>query len=150
MTHFPTSVFFHLLYVFHRALQREGQKGNVLFHLKNAIAAACCSLAIGTSAMAQGTGSEGYFQIYNNTENNIVVGFYTNDGGGWSQNWLDDAVMPDQSTQASFNADTGACDQLFRVGWLSENDTEVLDEPISIDICAASNVFLDDNEIYYD
>ena len=100
--------------------------------------------------MAQGTGSEGYFQIYNNTENNIVVGFYTNDGGGWSQNWLDDAVMPDQSTQASFNADTGACDQLFRVGWLSENDTEVLDEPISIDICAASNVFLDDNEIYYD
>jgi hypothetical protein len=25
-----------------------------------------------------------------------------------------------------------------------------MDEPISIDVCAASNVYLDDNEIYFD
>jgi hypothetical protein len=31
-------------------------------------------------AFAQGTGSEGYFQVYNNTEGNIAVGFYTNGG----------------------------------------------------------------------
>lgn len=111
-----------------------------------------CALLLmvpGTS-LAQGTGSEGYFQIYNNTEGNVVVGFYTNDGAGWSENWLNDALAPGQNARAQFHADTGNCEQLFQVGWLGENDSEVLDEPIEIDICAASNVYLDDNEIYYD
>jgi len=114
--------------------------------------AAAGLIALGGIGMAgaQGTGSEGYFQIYNNTGGNIAVGFYTNDGSGWSENWLSDAIMPGQVATAQFTADTGNCDQVFQVGWLGENDSEVMDEPISIDICAASNVYLDDNEIYYD
>ncbi|WP_422377704.1 hypothetical protein [Roseibium sp.] len=107
-------------------------------------------LASAPVALAQGTGSEGYFQLYNNTGNNIVVGFYTNDGSGWSDNWLSDALAPGESATAEFTADTGNCDQVFQVGWLAEDDSEVLDDPISIDICAASNVYMDDNEIYYD
>ena len=103
-----------------------------------------------TAALAQGTGSEGYFQIYNNTGNNVVVGFYTNDGSGWSANWLGDAIQPAESATAEFNAETGSCDQVFQVGWLGADGGEVLDEEIGIDICAASNVYLDDNEIYYD
>lgn len=107
-------------------------------------------MTTGATALAQGTGSEGYFQIYNNTENNIVVGFYTNDGSGWSDNWLSDILEPGDSARAEFTADTGNCDQVFQVGWLGDDDSEVLDDPISIDICAASNVYMDDNEIYYD
>lgn len=102
------------------------------------------------AALAQGTGSEGYFQVYNNTQGNVVVGFYTNDGSGWSENWLSQFISPGESMQAQFYADTGNCDQFFQVGWLGADDSEVMDEPIAIDICAASNVYLDDNEIYYD
>jgi len=108
------------------------------------------AMAAGTAALAQGTGSEGYFQIYNNTENNVVVGFYTNDGSGWSDNWLSDILEPGDSARAEFTADSGNCEQVFQVGWLGDDDSEVLDDPINIDICAASNVYMDDNEIYYD
>lgn len=114
------------------------------------LAVAAVAAATITGAFAAGTGSEGYFQIYNNTGSNIVVGFYTNDGTGWSQNWLGEALDPGASATAEFYADTGNCDQTFQVGWLGDDGSEVLDEPISIDICDASNVYLDDNEIYYD
>lgn len=107
-------------------------------------------LAGSMTAFAQGTGSEGYFQIHNNTANNIVVGFYTNDGNGWSDNWLADALAPDEVAEAEFLADTGNCDQTLQIGWLGDDGSEVMDDPISIDICAASNVYMDDNEVYYD
>lgn len=110
------------------------------------------ALSLGGPLAAQGTGSEGYFQIHNNTENNLIISFYTNDGSGWSNNWLEGTeIGPDQSATATFTADTGSCDQVFAVGWLgSDGESEVVDEPTSIDICAASNVYLDDNEIFYD
>jgi hypothetical protein len=107
------------------------------------------ALMAGT-ALAQGTGSEGYFQIYNDTGGNVLVGFYTNDGSGWSDNWLPAEIMPGESGRAEFHAETGACDQVFQAGWLGQDGSEVLDEPIAIDICAASNVYLGDNEIFYD
>ena len=107
-------------------------------------------LAHATIASAQGTGSQGFFQIHNNTEENIVVGFYTNDGNDWSENWLSGPLEPGDSASAEFNADSGNCAQTFQIGWLGDDDSEVLDDPIDIDICEASNVYLDDNEIYYD
>ncbi len=103
-----------------------------------------------TAAAFGQSGSSGLFNVYNNTANNIVVGFYTNEGSGWSANWLDDDLNPGEAATAEFFEDTGSCDQLFQVGWLGEDDSEILDEPISIDICEATNVYLDDNEIYFD
>ena len=115
------------------------------------LAAGAAALAVSVcAASAAGTGSQGYFQIYNNTEGHVAVGFYTNDGSGWSDNWLAEELEPGESAKAEFQADTGNCDQTFQIGWLGEDDNEVMDEPIAIDICEASNVYLDDNEIYYD
>lgn len=108
-------------------------------------AAASCA-----TAQAAGTGYEGYFQIYNNTDNNTVVGFYTNDGEGWSTNWLSRRLAPGEDAQAEFHEGNQNCEQTLRIGWLGTDGGEVLDDPIDIDICEASNVYLDDNEIYFD
>ena len=118
--------------------------------LKHAASSLALLALLGGTAFAAGTGSEGYFKIFNNTAGNVAVGFYTNDGSGWSQNWLGDQLMPGGEATAEFNADTGNCEQVFQIGWLGQDGSEVMDEPISIDICEASNVYLDDNEIYYD
>jgi hypothetical protein len=80
----------------------------------------------------------------------VLVGFYTNDDSGWSANWLGEELAPGAEAKAEFIADTGACDQLLQIGWLGEDESEVLDKPISIDIRAVSNVYLDDNETYFD
>jgi hypothetical protein len=104
---------------------------------------------VATGAMAQ-SGAEGVFTIHNDTQANIIVGFYTNDGAGWSDNWLSDILLAGESADAAFIADSGECAQLFQVGWLAEDDSEILDDPISIDICQATNVYLGDNEILFD
>lgn len=116
---------------------------------KSAIVLSFIVVLMTSPAFAQ-SGSQGEFSIYNNTSNNVVIGFYTNDGYGWSGNWLSDDLVPGQEAYAEFEADSGSCDQLFQVGWLGGDGSEVMDEPISIDVCDASNIYLDDNEIYYD
>ncbi len=118
--------------------------------LRSLVATACLTLSLSTSVLAQGSGASGVFTIHNDTENNIVVGFYTNDGSGWSNNWLPQQMQPGQNGEATFNAQTGPCEQTFRVGWLGEDGGEVLDDPIAINICEASNVYLGDNEISFD
>ncbi len=52
--------------------------------MKTMFLAAALALSAGGAALAAGTGSQGYFQLYNDTSNNILIGFYTNDGSGWS------------------------------------------------------------------
>ncbi len=118
---------------------------------KSTLTATAFALGLGSAPMLAGTGAEGYFQIYNDTAGNVLIGFYTNDGNGWSPNWIDGAeIMPGQNGQATFDAETGACDQVFQAGWKGADGSEVFDEPISIDICEASNVYIGDNEISFD
>jgi hypothetical protein len=102
------------------------------------------------AASAEGTGKNGVFTVHNETKGNTVVGFYTNDGGGWSKNWLDENLDPGDSTKMEFSKPGGKCKQTLRVGWLGKNKAEVKDDPINIDICDASDVYLHDNKITYD
>jgi len=108
------------------------------------------SIAV-TGALA-GTGADGIFTIHNGTENNVVSGFYTSedDGETWSTNWLDIQVRPGESAEAKFHANSGPCEQVLQVGWVGDGGGEVLDEPIGIDICEASNVYLEDNDVSFD
>ena len=47
-----------------------------------------------TGALA-GTGAEGVFTIYNDTDGNVVSGFYTSEDNGdsWSANWLSVQIL---------------------------------------------------------
>lgn len=115
-----------------------------------AVVATTAAIFCASTALAEGTGAQGVFTIHNSTDANTVTGFYTNGGDGWSPNWLSGRIAPGETAQAQFHANTGPCEQTFRVGWLGQDGGEVLDEPIDINICDASNVYLEDNDISYD
>ena len=115
------------------------------------LAASLAATAAG-AAFAQGTGSDGYFELYNDTESNILVGFYTSeDAEAWSANWIDGTeIMPGEGGSAEFLTESGNCLQYFSASWMGADGSEVFDEAIEIDVCEASNVYLGDNEISYD
>lgn len=115
-------------------------------------AAILFAAAITATGALAGTGAEGVFTIHNDTETNVVSGFYTSedDGETWSTNWLSIQVRPGESAEARFHANSGPCEQVLQVGWVGDDSGEVLDEPISIDICEASNVYLEDNDVSFD
>ncbi len=102
-------------------------------------------------AVAQ-SGAEGVFTVHNDTETNIIVGFYVGETDeSFSDNWLSEPLMPGETALAEFEAAEGSCINYFVVGWLAADlNNEVLDDPIEIDICEASNVYLGDNEITFD
>ena len=103
--------------------------------------AACLASSVVTAAP---TGKSGEFTIHNDTNSNTVVGFYTNDGTGWSTNWLSRSVAPGDTSKLEFTKDGALCQQRLIVGWKGKNGGEVKDEPIRIDFCKASNVYLHD------
>lgn len=112
--------------------------------------ATLCFLAF--SATAQ-TGSQGYFTIHNATSGHSVNNFYTSeDGTNWSASWLDSGTYlePGESIDVEFIADSGSCFQYLLVAWMGTDGNEVEDDPITIDICEATNVYLGDNEISFD
>ena len=122
-------------------------------HLGAALAVAAFVATAGGfsgSAVAEGTGKNGEFTIHNETKGNTVVGFYTNDGSGWSKNWLSSNLKPGDDRDMKFTKPGGKCKQTLRVGWLGKSGGEVKDDPINIDICDATNVYLRDNKITYD
>ncbi|WP_245271046.1 hypothetical protein [Hoeflea phototrophica] len=119
--------------------------------MKKAILAAAFVLTTTAGAFAQ-TGSQCVFTIHNDTSSNTAIGFYTSpdDGANWSANWLSQDLEPGQAAIAEFTADTCYCDQVFQASWLGEGGGEVFDDPHTIDICEASNVYLGDDEISFD
>ncbi|MFN4057993.1 MAG: hypothetical protein ACK4HW_07410 [Roseinatronobacter sp.] len=104
-----------------------------------------------TPAFAQ-TGAQGIFSVHNDTQGSVVVGFYVSDDlDSFSDNWLEDPIMPGEAFEAQFFADSGACINYFVIGWLGADlNSEVLDDPVEIDICQATNVYLEENGISFD
>lgn len=118
------------------------------------LALAACVTSIGSlSALAEGdgTGADGFINIYNSTPGYTVVGFYTNAGHGWSKDWLtQDILTPGVGAKAVYAAAPPACHQHVRVGWLGPAGMEVHGHPIHLNICDVSNIYFAENETFYD
>ena len=93
-------------------------------------------------------GDWGNFTIHNQSDY-IITGFYTDEGDGWSDNWLKEQVGAGESAGMEFLHD-GPCDINFRVGWLTTSGGETLGDPWHIDICNAKNVYFSADKVTYD
>ncbi|HSY85147.1 MAG TPA: hypothetical protein VLA85_01150 [Verrucomicrobiae bacterium] len=117
--------------------------------MKKLIAAMLFSIALLTGGTINASANDwGKFTIHNQS-NYIIVGFYTNEGDGWSSNWLQEQVTAGDSALMEFTHQ-GPCQVTFRVGWLTTTNEEQLGEPWNIDICDAHNVYFDDDKASYD
>ena len=85
-------------------------------------AALLLAASVAATGAFAGTGAEGVFTVHNDTETNVVSGFYTSedDGETWSDNWLSIQIRPGESAEASFHANTGPCEQTLQVGWVGD------------------------------
>lgn len=103
------------------------------------------------ATLSAGTGEDGYVQIHNNAKSTVLIGFYTESGSELSENWLDADLQPASKVTVDFDASEGTCAKMFVAGWLAdENESEDLDEAISIDICKATNIYIDDDSLTVD
>lgn len=133
----------------HAGCMRLAHRFPMIRHALTLTALALSLLALPATAQ---TGAGGVFTIHNDTDENVLIGFYVSDDmETWSDNWLTDPMMPGESSEAQFFADSGNCVNYFITGWLgADHASEVLDDPIEVDICQASNLYLGNNEIYFD
>lgn len=118
---------------------------------KTSLIALCSAIIFAFSAAiahAQET-TKGQLTVHNNTEGNVVIGLYTNGGKGWSTNWLETELMPNETTQLILRGEDELCDQLLQLGWLGANKAELLDEPQNVDLCTVTEFYLTDSETYF-
>lgn len=113
---------------------------------------ATCLTSMGSlCALADGTGAEGFVNIYNSSPGFVVTGFYTNGGHGWTRDWLTDVILtPGEGAVAQFRSAPPACHQRVKVGWRSAAGHEVRSHPVAVNICDVSNIYFAQEEIFFD
>lgn len=117
-----------------------------------ALTCALCFTAAGSApVLADATGANGVLNIYNSTPGFVITGFYTNAGHGWTRDWLMDVTLtPGEGAEAQFSSAPPKCQQRIRAGWLSASGHEFHGHPISVNICAISNVYFAQEETFFD
>jgi len=108
-------------------------------------ALALSATVLGANAYA---GNNVEFTIHNSSSY-IISAFQTNDGDGWSNNWLGgDQVDAGEKADLKFVAD-GPCDIQLRVSWRTTDGGQQVGEPWDINICDAKDVFFDGKKVTY-
>ena len=85
-----------------------------------------------------------------NTSDYIISAFQSNEGSGWSKNWLDGDQVDAGETQALHFLNDGPCDVQGRVSWRTTDGGQEVGDPWNIDICKAHTVYFDGKQVTYD
>jgi hypothetical protein len=87
------------------------------------------------------------FYLHNRSDGWVINGFYTNDGGGWSSNWLSSRVGSGRSTPMRWNSQSGSCRVQFRVSWVDWGS-----QTFNMDWCRnrPSNVYMQNEGFTWD
>ncbi len=116
--------------------------------MKNAVKlAVAAAILMGGAQQALTAGMT--FKIHNESDY-IINGFYVaGDDGALSANWMDFELNGGESADMEFGYD-GPCEIYFAVGWVAEDETSILGDLTSIDICDANNIYFDGDNATYD
>lgn len=110
-----------------------------------AVAICLASAVFSTQAIAENL----KFDIENSSDYTISS-FQSNEGDGWSDNWLGgNEVGPGEAMTLEFVKD-GPCDIEVRVGWRTTDGGQEMGEPWQINICDAHTVYFDGEQVTYD
>ena len=105
-------------------------------------------LAIGALLSSSAFADNLKFKIKNESKY-IISSFQTNEGKGWSKNWLDGDVDAGEALDMEFLQD-GPCAIQVRVSWRTNDGGEEVGDPWNIDICKAHTVYFDGNKVSFD
>lgn len=89
------------------------------------------------------------FDLYNRTSGWVLNGFYTQEDGKWSKNWLTQKLQPGKSFRMMWSSasDQGACVVPFKATWDDYDKPEVY----SLDWCKGiKSVYLKDTTFTVD
>ena len=109
-------------------------------------------LAIATVAVLVGVranaGENVSFKIHNESDY-IISAFQTNDGDGWSSNWLNGSTVGAGAAEDLEFTQDGPCEIKLRVSWRTTDGGQEVGDPWDIDICKAKDVYFDGKKVTY-
>jgi hypothetical protein len=122
------------------------QEGLTMRYLAIAALASATAFLTGGSALA---GENVSFTIHNQSDY-IISAFETNDGDGWSTNWISGSELQGGSSQPLEFTQDGPCKIKLRVSWRTTDGGQQVGEPWNIGICEAKDVYFDGRQVTYE
>jgi hypothetical protein len=110
--------------------------------MRNSIVAVTVAASLAFTCQAASAASW-KFDVHNNSAVD-VVSFATEEGGEWSENWLEENIKPAEVYEMDFGTDEGDCKIRTRIEF---SDSTYVDAPI--DYCKAKNIYVRNNDVQW-
>ena len=111
--------------------------------MRNAVFAASLALA-GSLFVTPVSAASWEFDLVNRSNANILS-FQTREGGAWSQNWLDEIVLPGETFIMDFGTDQGDCRVRTRMDFSDGTFFEG-----NVDYCSISTITVRNNDVVWE
>lgn len=104
------------------------------------ILAAVAALLVATGTVAA---NEWKFDLENRSAAN-VTSFRTQENGAWSDNWLDEIIVPGDTFEMDFGTDEGNCTVRTRIDFTDDTYVDA-----DIDYCNMSTITVRNNDVVW-